>query len=186
MAHDLYRQVSSSQKKPVLSHAQDLISLDHNKNKLSSLASPISRCYTAIEMTKKGRQMNSTEKQKILVVDDSATARAYMRQKLATYDCDVEFAETGEQALNMLVVNRYTCVFLDLVLPGIDGFSVCQQLQRSTDRRRSKVVMLSARASEIELRKASQVGCDTLLTKPIADSQLRELMQLHVSRCVPA
>jgi len=65
----------------------------------------------------------------VLVVDDNATVRMFMQAKLAPFGFEVDIAETGEEAIGMSGNQEYTCVFLDVVLPGIDGYQVCKLIK---------------------------------------------------------
>ncbi|MEP6790605.1 MAG: response regulator, partial [Ramlibacter sp.] len=65
----------------------------------------------------------------VLVVDDNATVRMFMQAKLAPFGFEVDIAETGEEAIGLSGSQEYACVFLDVVLPGIDGYQVCKMIK---------------------------------------------------------
>jgi twitching motility two-component system response regulator PilG len=124
------------------------------------------------EATKK-RMLGDT----VLVVDDNATVRAFMQAKLAPYGFEVDFAETGEEAVGLSGSNEYTCVFLDVVLPGIDGYQVCKLVKANKQAiKKTAVVMLTSRSSPFDKLRGSLAGCDEYLTKPLDEDRLLEVI----------
>ncbi len=116
--------------------------------------------------------MTAVPVESVLVVDDSATVRAFMRSRLSPFHFDVDFAESGEQAIDMTQGKRYTCIFLDILMPGIDGYQVCKRLKSSSATRDSAVVMLSSKSSAIDKFRGSWAGCDAYLGKPVGEDEL--------------
>lgn len=113
----------------------------------------------------------------VLVVDDNATVRAFMQAKLAPYGFEVDFAETGEEAIGLSGSQEYTCVFLDVVLPGIDGYQVCKLIKSNKQAiKKTAVVMLTSRSSPFDKLRGSLAGCDEYLTKPLDEDRLLEVI----------
>ena len=113
----------------------------------------------------------------VLVVDDNATVRKFMETRLAPYGFNVDFAETGEQAVGLTGTKEYTCVFLDVVLPGIDGYQVCKLIKGNKQAvQRTAVVMLTSRSSPFDKLRGSLAGCDEYLTKPVDENHLLEVI----------
>lgn len=113
----------------------------------------------------------------VLVVDDNATVRAFMQAKLAPYGFEVDFAETGEEAIGLSGTQEYTCVFLDVVLPGIDGYQVCKLIKSNKQAiKKTAVVMLTSRSSPFDKLRGSLAGCDEYLTKPLDEDRLLEVI----------
>ncbi len=113
----------------------------------------------------------------VLVVDDNATVRMFMQAKLAPYGFEVDFAETGEEAIGLSASNEYTCVFLDVVLPGIDGYQVCKLIKANKQAiKKTAVVMLTSRSSPFDKLRGSLAGCDEYLTKPLDEDRLLEVI----------
>ncbi|MFZ6842871.1 response regulator [Undibacterium sp. RuTC16W] len=108
----------------------------------------------------------------VLVVDDSATVRAFMRIKLAPFHFDVDYAENGEQAIAMTEVKKYTCVFLDILMPGIDGYKVCKHIKSNAGTKNTAVVMLSSKSSAFDKFRGSWAGCDAYVGKPVDENEL--------------
>lgn len=113
----------------------------------------------------------------VLVVDDNATVRMFMQAKLAPYGFEVDFAETGEEAVGLSGQHEYTCVFLDVVLPGIDGYQVCKLIKSNKQAiKKTAVVMLTSRSSPFDKLRGSLAGCDEYLTKPLDEDRLLEVI----------
>ncbi|HEY0844703.1 MAG TPA: response regulator [Noviherbaspirillum sp.] len=108
----------------------------------------------------------------VLVVDDSATVRAFMRAKLAPFRFDVDYAESGEVAIDMAQAKNYTCIFLDILMPGMDGYQVCKRLKASPATKEAAVVMLSSKSSAFDKFRGSWAGCDAYLGKPVGEDEL--------------
>ncbi|WP_168204801.1 response regulator [Noviherbaspirillum sp. UKPF54] len=108
----------------------------------------------------------------VLVVDDSATVRAFMRTRLAPFRFDVDYAENGEAAVAMAQAKRYTCIFLDVVMPGMDGYQVCKRIKSDPATRGTAVVMLSSKSSPFDKFRGSWAGCDAYLGKPVGEDEL--------------
>lgn len=112
----------------------------------------------------------------VLVVDDSATVRAFMRIKLSPFQFDVDFAETGEQAVEKAIAKAadkpYNCIFLDIMMPGIDGYEVCKKIKSNSNTKQSAVVMLTSKSSIIDKLRANWSGCDAFLSKPVGEDDL--------------
>jgi twitching motility two-component system response regulator PilG len=108
----------------------------------------------------------------VLVVDDSATVRAFMRAKLAPFRFDVDYAENGEKAIDMAQAKKYTCIFLDIMMPGIDGYQVCKSIKSNRDSKGTAVVMLTSKSSAFDKFRGTWAGCDAYLGKPVSEDDL--------------
>jgi len=108
----------------------------------------------------------------VLVVDDSATVRAYMRSKLAPFNFDIDYATNGEIAIDMAQAKHYTCIFLDILMPGMDGYQVCKRLKSSPATKAASVVMLTSRTSPFDKFRGAWAGCDAYLGKPVNENEL--------------
>jgi two-component system, cell cycle response regulator len=113
----------------------------------------------------------------VLVVDDNATVRLFMKAKLAPFGFEVDYAETGEEAVGLTGSREYTCVFLDVVLPGIDGYQVCKMIKSNKQAiKKTAVVMLTSHNSPFDKLRGSLAGCDEYLTKPLDEDRLLEVI----------
>ncbi len=123
------------------------------------------------DLTSKRRALGDA----VLVVDDNATVRMFMKAKLAPFGFEVDYAETGEEAVGLTGTREYACVFLDVVLPGIDGYQVCKLIKSNKQAiKKTAVVMLTSRSSPFDKLRGSLAGCDEYLTKPLDEDRLLE------------
>ncbi len=102
-----------------------------------------------------------------LVVDDSLPVRVQMDLALRPFASHVDFAETGERAFDLINQNAYDIVFLDVILPGADGYEICKAIKADPNRRRTPVIMLTSNSSPADRIKGRLAGCDTYLIKPV-------------------
>ncbi len=110
----------------------------------------------------------------VLVVDDNQTVREFMKSKLAAFNFNVDYAENGEQAIGFTGQKHYTCIFLDVVMPGIDGYQVCKLIKSTKSAQKTAVVMLTSKDSPFDKIRGSMSGCDAYLTKPVDEEKLLE------------
>ena len=123
----------------------------------------------------------------VLVVDDNLTVRKFMQAKLQPFGISADFAETGEQAVGLTGQKEYTCVFLDVVLPGIDGYQVCKLIKSNKQAvKRTAVVMLTSRSSPFDKLRGQLAGCDEYLTKPVDENHLLEVISKFLPKTVRA
>lgn len=121
-----------------------------------------------------------------LVVDDSLPVRIQMKialQKLAKH---VDFAETGEEALKFINSKRYDIIFLDVTLPGIDGYAVCRTIKRHPENQKAPVIMLAGNSSPADRIKGKLAGCDTYLIKPVRQAVFEEVVREFLKTPVAA
>lgn len=119
---------------------------------------------------------------KILVVDDSLSVRKYMELKLPEIisgPVSIDFASNGRDAMELIWSKDVHLVFLDVIMPGIDGYNVCKAIKAE---KLSDVVMLTGKKSPIDRVRGSLSGCDAYLTKPPQDRKLREVVQQCIKR----
>lgn len=116
---------------------------------------------------------------KALVVDDSLPVRKSMEMNLTIYGMDIDFAETGEEALDFVKKpgNVYDIIFLDLMLPGIDGYKVCKEIKSHKESKATPVVMLTGKGSRFDKLRGTMAGASVYLTKPVEQEKLKEVIQ---------
>jgi len=115
----------------------------------------------------------------VLVIDDDETIRVVVRRLVELAGAGVTEAESGEDGLRALDVERPDIVVLDIDLPGLDGWQVLERIRQLTD---VPVVMLSGHADELEKVRALQAGADDYVTKPFGPQELLARVQAHVRR----
>jgi two-component system cell cycle response regulator len=110
----------------------------------------------------------------VLVVDDNQTVREFMKSKLAAFSFNVDYAESGEQAIGFTGQKHYSCIFLDVIMPGVDGYQVCKLIKANRSAQKTAVVMLTSKDSPFDKIRGSMSGCDAYLTKPVDEEKLLE------------
>lgn len=115
---------------------------------------------------------------KILVVDDSFPARQFMKFKLDEIIPDslhikVEFADSGDKAITIIKSKPVDLVFLDVTMPGKDGYEICRLIKQNC---MAQVAMLTGLNEKINELKGKQAGCDYYLTKPPQDEDLLQVI----------
>ena len=111
---------------------------------------------------------------KILIVDDDRACRVLARAVLQTLDppCDIIEASGGQQALRMIETSLPDIVLLDILMPDLDGVSICDAVKRNQLTKRTKILMITARRDERMLRAGLLAGADDYITKPFTRQQL--------------
>jgi twitching motility two-component system response regulator PilG len=130
-------------------------------------------------------QVQAPARDRVLVVDDSAAVRQFMRSRLAAFNVDVDYAESGEQAIAMAGKAKYIAVFLDVVLPGADGYQVCRMIRSAKSAFQPVVVMLTSRDSAFDKIRGKMAGCTSYLTKPVDDELLFETLHKFLPKPAP-
>jgi len=102
-----------------------------------------------------------------LIVDDSLTVREQLRGALDRAGLQTDLAENAEQAMGLLQQQSYDIAFLDVVMPGMDGYELCRKIKQNTYTRGLPVLMLTSRSSPFDRARGALAGCDTYLAKPI-------------------
>ena len=112
--------------------------------------------------------------QKIIIVDDEPSILVPLEFLMQQNGYDVLVAQSGEEAVELLGKNSPDLVLLDIMLPGIDGFEVCEIIRLNPRWRKIKVIFLTARKSELDLAKGLKLGADDYIAKPFSNSVLVE------------
>ena len=107
--------------------------------------------------------------QKILIVDDEAHIRMLIGQTLEELEDEgVEFltAENGEVALEIIQKENPRLVFLDVMMPKMNGMEVCRRVKKELGLNNVFIVLLTAKGQEMDRQKGIDVGADVYMTKP--------------------
>jgi CheY-like chemotaxis protein len=116
---------------------------------------------------------------RVLAVDDSPLMRTFLQNKLAPYGISPEFAASGEEALFKISKQHFDLIFLDVMLPGMDGYDVCKMIKKNKDNNLMKVVMLTSKDKTFDRIRGTMAGCDGYLTKPVDELKLRAIIERH-------
>jgi DNA-binding response OmpR family regulator len=107
----------------------------------------------------------------ILVVDDEKDLVDFVRLRLETNNYAVVAAADGEEALGAVEKNNPDLIILDILLPKLDGFKVCEKLKKDPRFSKIPIIMLTAKGQEKDILLAKQMGADAYISKPF-DAQL--------------
>lgn len=117
-----------------------------------------------------------------LVVDDSAPVRTQMEAALLQLGLQVTLATQAKEARALLQAGRFDLMFLDVVMPGIDGYAFCRELRTYPALRALPVIMLTGQSSLFDRTRGALAGCDVYLTKPIQLEKLRTTVEEIAAR----
>ncbi len=115
-----------------------------------------------------------------LVVDDSSTIRKQLELELKLLGIQVVAVESGEQAFESLDRNNYDLIFLDVVLPGIDGYQICRTIKKDKTKKKTPIIMLTSKSSPFDRVRGALAGCDTYLTKPVKQSAFQKTVKKYL------
>ncbi len=114
---------------------------------------------------------------KILIVDDEVHIRLLIEQTLEDLEDEgVELlsATNGQEAIEMIQAEKPGLVFLDVMMPKVNGFDVCQRIKQELKLDDVYIVMLTAKGQEFDKKKGLEVGANTYMTKPFDPDELLE------------
>ncbi|MBW4679459.1 MAG: response regulator [Microcoleus vaginatus WJT46-NPBG5] len=114
---------------------------------------------------------------KILIVDDEPHIRILLEQTLEELeDQGVELltATNGEEALEIIQSEKPELVFLDVMMPKMNGFEVCDAVKNKLEMQNIYIIMLTAKGQEFDKQKGKEVGSDLYMTKPFDPDEVLE------------
>lgn len=129
-----------------------------------------------------GPAPDSELRYRALVVDDSLAVRRQIGLALDVAEVRADFADSGEAALELLTHGAYDIVFLDVVMPGMDGYAVCRTIKRNRAMRHLPVIMLTGKSSPFDKVKGKLSGCNTYLTKPVARKAFEDTLKTYLKQ----
>ena len=125
------------------------------------------------EVTQRQRQrVNAQSGMRVLVVDDSSTVLATLRRMLEQNSYEVIEALDGEKGVELATADPPDLIFLDIILPGINGFAALRQLRRNAVTREVPVIMMSGNEQATEEFYAQRIGADDFMKKPFSRAEL--------------
>lgn len=118
---------------------------------------------------------------KILVVDDSATIRRSAETMLKSAGFDVVTAENGFEALSKVARHNPQLIFVDIMMPRLDGYQTCAIIKNNERYRSTPVIMLTSKDGLFDQARGRVVGSDLYLTKPFTKDELLGAVQQHAT-----
>ena len=123
---------------------------------------------------------------KILIVDDEPLIRTLLEETLEDFEEEgvkLLTASNGQDSWKMIQEERPKLVFLDVMMPKMSGYEVCQRVKQTPELADTYVVMLTARGQEVDRERGDEVGADEYVTKPFDPDYIIKCAEkvLHIS-----
>lgn len=119
---------------------------------------------------------------KILVVDDSKTIRRTAETLLVKEGCEVFTAVDGFDALSKIADHHPDIIFVDIMMPRLDGYQTCSLIKNNQVFKKTPVIMLSSKDGLFDRARGRLVGSEQYLTKPFTKDELLSAIRTHTSR----
>jgi len=118
---------------------------------------------------------------RVMVIDDSKTIRRTAEMLLKNVGCEVITAIDGFDALAKIVDHHPNIIFVDIMMPRLDGYQTCALIKNNRAFKSTPVIMLSSKDGLFDKAKGRIVGSDQFLTKPFSKEELLSAIKAHVS-----
>lgn len=109
---------------------------------------------------------------KILIVDDEPNIVIPLQFLMEQNGYNTLVAQSGEEALEMISKERPDLILLDIMLPGVDGFEVCEIVRLNPKWRNTRIIFLTAKGRDVDIAKGMVLGADEYITKPFSNQQI--------------
>ncbi|MCB1561570.1 MAG: twitching motility response regulator PilG [Xanthomonadales bacterium] len=119
---------------------------------------------------------------KVMVIDDSKTIRRTAETLLKKEGCDVVTATDGFEALSKIADHQPQVIFVDIMMPRLDGYQTCALIKNNQEFKSTPVIMLSSKDGLFDKAKGRIVGSEQYLTKPFSRDELLSAIRRHVAR----
>jgi twitching motility two-component system response regulator PilG len=119
---------------------------------------------------------------KVLLIDDSKTIRRTAETLLTKAGCLVSTAADGFEALGKVVDGCPDLIFIDIMMPRLDGYQTCALIKNNQTLRHTPIIMLSSKDGLFDRAKGRMVGAEQYLTKPFSKDELLGAIRRHVRR----
>jgi len=116
---------------------------------------------------------------KVMIIDDSKTIRKSAETLLSKEGCEVLIAEDGFEALSIIAVNKPDIIFVDIMMPRLDGYQTCTLIKNNRQFRDTPVIMLTSKDSIFDKARGRIVGSEEYLTKPFTRDDLLQAVSRH-------
>lgn len=128
----------------------------------------------------------SNEHPKVLLVEDEPAQREVLKYNLQSEGFDVVAAADGDEAVLLVEEETPDIIVLDWMLPGVSGIEICRRLKSKSQTRAIPVIMLSARAEEVDRVRGLETGADDYVVKPYSVLELMARVRSQLRRVRPA
>ncbi len=117
---------------------------------------------------------------KVMIIDDSKTIRRTAESLLKKVGCEVITAVDGFDALAKIADTHPSIIFVDIMMPRLDGYQTCALIKNNSALKQTPVIMLSSKDGLFDRAKGRIVGSDQYLTKPFSKDELLSAIRNHV------
>jgi DNA-binding response OmpR family regulator len=117
---------------------------------------------------------------KLLIVDDESHIRMLIEQTLEDLEdegVELLFAENGEEALHLIQKEEPNLVFLDVMMPKMNGMEVCQKVKKELNLSHVYIILLTAKGQEVDRQKGLEMGADRYMTKPFDPDEMLSIAE---------
>jgi len=114
---------------------------------------------------------------KVLIVDDNDDNRDLIKRSLVKDGYEILEARDGPEALEAVIAEKPGLIILDILMPGMTGYEVCEKIRSGQDCADTPILFLSARHAETAKRSALDAGGDEFITKPFSPKELRSTVK---------
>lgn len=119
---------------------------------------------------------------KVMVIDDSKTIRRTAEILLKKAGCEVMTATDGFEALALIADNHPDVIFVDIMMPRLDGYQTCALIKHNQEFRETPVIMLSSKDGLFDRARGRIVGSEQYLTKPFTKDELLGAIRRHAAK----
>jgi len=130
--------------------------------------------------TADGAQQSTNLNVKVMVIDDSKTIRRSAETLLKKVGCEVVTAIDGFEALAKITEHKPDIIFVDIMMPRLDGYQTCALIKNNQKFKATPVIMLSSKDSIFDRARGRIVGSEKYLTKPFSKEDLINAITTHV------
>ena len=120
------------------------------------------------------------KKNSILIVDDHAKNIQVLANLLSEQDYEIEYAMNGKDALSLIDSEDFDLVLLDIMMPEMDGYEVCQRIKNKSETSEIPIIFLSAKTDQESLQKGFMYGANDYINKPFNSQELLARVGLHI------
>ncbi|MEZ6124106.1 MAG: response regulator [Planctomycetaceae bacterium] len=110
---------------------------------------------------------------RVLIADDNEQNRELLDAYLANENYEILFAHDGQQTMDVVESGQPDLILLDIMMPKMSGYEVCERLKADPEKRSIPVLMVTALNEMGDIEKAVKAGCDDFLTKPVNQLELK-------------
>ncbi|WP_257457961.1 response regulator [Archangium lipolyticum] len=119
-------------------------------------------------------------RKKILLVDDSNTVLLMHRMMLSGGSYDLLIARDGSEAVDLALRERPDLIFMDVIMPRMDGFQACKRIREDPEMKSTPIIMVTTRGEPHNVKAGYESGCTEYITKPFDKSELMDKLRHHL------